>query len=225
MASPDTHPAGSTRRERRRLEVSSRVLDAAEALFIEKGFDETTVAEICDAADVAYGTFFNHYPAKSDLLLAMGTRAVLDISEQLDALSRRPVAIGDALTLLFEGFAERLLSVSPGERALAARVQSLAFTEVHEDRNRGFHAAFVRFTGESMAAGQVRTDIPAETLADLIASAYATMALSWVHIPDFPVHTRARGLADLLAETLAPHTADTPSQTGAASSPKMRRLQ
>ncbi len=224
MASPETHPAGSTRRERRRLEVSSRVLDAAEALFIEKGFDETTVAEICEAADVAYGTFFNHYPAKSDLLLAMGARAVLDISEQLDTLSRRPVPIGDALTLLFEGFAERLLSVSPGERALAARVESLAFTDVHEDRNRGFHAAFVRFTRESMAAGQVRTDIPAETLADLIASAYATMALSWVHIPDFPVRTRTRALADLLAETLTPRAADVSSRTGAASSRKIQRL-
>ncbi|GJF09177.1 TetR family transcriptional regulator [Mycolicibacterium cyprinidarum] len=207
MVSPQAQPDGSTRRERRRLEVATRVLDSAEALFIEKGFDETTVAEICDAADVAYGTFFNHYPTKSDLLLAMGERAVVDISEQLDALSRRPVAIGDALARLFEGFAERLLSVSPGERALAARVESLAFTEVHEDRNGGFHAAFVRFIRESMAAGRVRTDVPAETLADLLASAYATMALRWVHLPDFPVRTRARALADLLAETLAPRPA------------------
>ncbi|MBW2464626.1 MAG: helix-turn-helix transcriptional regulator, partial [Deltaproteobacteria bacterium] len=53
MASPEIQPAGSTRRERRRLEVSRRVLEAAEALFVEKGFDETTVAEICEAADVA----------------------------------------------------------------------------------------------------------------------------------------------------------------------------
>lgn len=223
MTSPETQPAGSTRRERRRLEVSNRVLDAAEALFIDKGFDETTVAEICEAADVAYGTFFNHYPTKPDLLIAMSARAVLDISEQLDALSRRPVPIGEALTLLFEGFAERLLSVSPGERALAARVESLAFTEVHEDRNRGFHAAFVRFSREAMAAGRVRTDIPAETLADLLASAYATMALSWVHVPDFPVRTRAHALADLLAETLAPRPPDVPSPTGAVSSPARRR--
>jgi len=60
----------------------------------------------------------------------------------------------------------------------------------------------------------VRTDIPAETLADLLASAYATMALSWVHIPDFPVRTRARDLADLLAETLAPRAAVARSSTG-----------
>ncbi|MGB0437840.1 MAG: TetR family transcriptional regulator, partial [Mycobacterium sp.] len=103
MASLETQPAGSTRRERRRLEVSGRVLDAAESLFVAKGFDETSVAEICEAADVAYGTFFNHFPAKSDLLLALGARALSDISGQLAALSRRPVPIGDAVRDLFEG--------------------------------------------------------------------------------------------------------------------------
>jgi AcrR family transcriptional regulator len=220
MASPETQPAGSTRRERRRLEVSRRVLEAAEALFVEKGFDETTVAEICEAADVAYGTFFNHFPAKSDLLLAMGGREVADISEQLSALSRRPVRIGDALTLLFEGFAERLQWVSPGERALAARVESLAFTEAHEDRDHGFHAAFVAFIRECVAAGRVRADIPAETLADMLASAYATMGLSWVHIQDFPVRSRARALADVLGEMLAPRVADAPTPKASASLPK-----
>ncbi len=223
MATPETQPAGSTRRERRRLEVSNRVLDAAEALFVEKGFDETTVAEICEAADVAYGTFFNHFPAKSDVLLAMGARAVEDISQQLSALSCRPGPIGDALTLLFEGFAEHLESVSPGERALAARVESLAFTDVREDRDGGFHAAFVAFIGQSVAAGRVRADIPAETLADLLASAYATMALSWVHIQDFPIRTRARALADVLAETLAPRAGAVPSPAAARSSSTARR--
>ncbi len=204
MTSAETHSAGSTRRERRRLEVSRRVLDAAEVLFIEKGFDETTVAEICDAADVAYGTFFNHFPAKTDLLLALGERAVADISEQLSALSRRSGPIGDALILLFEGFAERLQSVSPGERALAARVESLVFSEAPEDRDRGYHAAFVAFIRESVAAGNVRADIPAETLADVVASAYAAMGLSWVHIEGFPVRSRARAMAALLGETLSP---------------------
>jgi AcrR family transcriptional regulator len=217
MASPETQAPGSTRRERRRLEVSSRVLESAEALFVEKGFDETTVAEICEAADVAYGTFFNHVPAKSDLLLAMGARAVADISEELSALSRRPARIGDALTLLFEGFAERLQSVSPGERALAARVESLAFTEAHDH---GFHAAFVAFIRESAAAGRGRADIPAATLADVLASANATKGLSWVHIQDFPVRSRARALADVLGETLAPRAADAPSPKAGGASPK-----
>jgi AcrR family transcriptional regulator len=223
MVTPDIQPAGSTRRERRRIEVFARVLEAAEALFVDKGFDETTVAEICEAADVAYGTFFNHFPGKSDLLLAMGGREVADISNQLSALSKRSVGIGEALTLLFDGFAERLELVSPGERALAARVESLAFTEAHEDRDHGFHAAFVAFMRESAAAGRVRADIPAETLADVVASAYATMGLSWVHIHDFPVRSRARALADLLGEMLAPREADAPSpKAGGPSSKKGR---
>jgi len=214
MTSAQMPQAGSTRRERRRLEVSRRVLEAAETLFVEKGFDETTVAEICEAADVAYGTFFNHFPAKSDLLLALGERAVADISAELNALSSRPGRIGDALILLFEGFAERLQSVSPGERALAARVESLAFTEAGEDRDHGYHGAFVAFIRDSVAAGRVRADVPAETLADVLASAYAAMGLSWVHMPEFPVLPRARAMAGLLGETLSPPDPGTSAGSG-----------
>ena len=50
----------------------------------------------------------------------------------------------------------------------------------------------------------MRADVTVETLADLVASAYSAMALSWVHMPEFPVRDRARALADLLGETLAP---------------------
>jgi hypothetical protein len=61
-----------------------------------------------------------------------------------------------------------------------------------------------------------------ETLADVLASAYATMGLSWVHMQDFPVRSRARALADVLGETLAPRTADAPSPNAGASSRKRR---
>ncbi len=198
-------PAG--RRERRRLEVFQRILDASQELFETKGFDETTVAEICEAADVAYGTFFNHFPTKSSLLVAMGESALGVISETLDKLTKRPIPIGDALEELFDGFAEELESVSPGRRALAARVQSVSFGDTPERRDRSFHGAFEVFLRKAAEDGRVRTDVDAVTLADLVSSSYATMSLSWVHIPDFPVRTRAKALAQLLGTALAPDRA------------------
>ena len=113
MTSAQTQPTAPTRRQRRRLEIELRLLDASKRLFIEKGYDETTVAEIAETADVAYGTFFNYFPAKSDLLAAMGEREVAELSEQLNTLSRRPGPIDDALTLLFDSFAKRLEAASP----------------------------------------------------------------------------------------------------------------
>ena len=203
MAASEDTAAAPTRRERRRLEVFQRLLDAAESLFVARGYDETTVAQICDVADVAYGTFFNYFPAKSDLLRAMGARAVAEIREQLDALTMRPVDIDTAVVELFESFAARLEGVSPGERALAARVQSLAFVDSDQQTDQSFRSAFERFLVAGVGEGRVRADIPVPTLADLLSSAYASMALSWVHHADFPMRPRAIALARVLGQTLS----------------------
>ena len=65
-AAPLTHDL--SRRERRKLEVRGRILKAAGDLFTQHGFQATKVAEICEQADIAQKTFFNHFPSKQHLL-------------------------------------------------------------------------------------------------------------------------------------------------------------
>src|SRR6201997_5789266 len=62
----------SDRRERRRLETRERLYRAALELFGERGFLETTVEDITEAADVGKGTFFNYFPSKEHILMAFG---------------------------------------------------------------------------------------------------------------------------------------------------------
>jgi len=62
-------PAGPrpTRRERKKAEVRQRISDAATALFLRHGFDQVSVSQIAEAADVARPTVFAHFPRKEDL--------------------------------------------------------------------------------------------------------------------------------------------------------------
>src|SRR5271155_5679618 len=60
------------RRERRSAETRERLFRAALDLFARKGFSETTVGDITEAADVGKGTFFNYFPSKDHILLAFG---------------------------------------------------------------------------------------------------------------------------------------------------------
>jgi AcrR family transcriptional regulator len=55
------------RRERKKAEVRQRISDAATALFLRRGFDQVSVSEIAEAADVARPTVFAHFPRKEDL--------------------------------------------------------------------------------------------------------------------------------------------------------------
>jgi AcrR family transcriptional regulator len=60
-------------RERNRIDKLQRITAAARALFIEKGFDETTTREIARHADVALGTLFLYATDKRDLLFLICT--------------------------------------------------------------------------------------------------------------------------------------------------------
>jgi AcrR family transcriptional regulator len=54
-------------RERKKLATRQAISDMATRLFIERGFDNVTVAEIAEAANVAKMTVFNYFPRKEDL--------------------------------------------------------------------------------------------------------------------------------------------------------------
>ncbi|MDV7219089.1 TetR/AcrR family transcriptional regulator [Streptomyces prunicolor] len=54
-------------RERKKLETARRIVRTAIALFVERGFDNVSVQEIADAADVSKMTVFNYFGTKEDL--------------------------------------------------------------------------------------------------------------------------------------------------------------
>ena len=75
---------GEGLRERKKAETRRRIADVATGLFVEHGFDNVTVADVAEAADVSKMTVFNYFPRKEDLLLDRH-------SDRLDAV-RRAVA-------------------------------------------------------------------------------------------------------------------------------------
>jgi AcrR family transcriptional regulator len=60
------------RRERRGSETRERLFRSAMDLFRERGFHNTTVEDITNAADVGKGTFFNYFPSKEHILGVLG---------------------------------------------------------------------------------------------------------------------------------------------------------
>jgi AcrR family transcriptional regulator len=55
-------------RERKKRETRERISDIATGLFLTRGFDNVTVAEVARAADVSVNTVFNYFRTKEDLL-------------------------------------------------------------------------------------------------------------------------------------------------------------
>jgi AcrR family transcriptional regulator len=56
-------------RERKKRLTRQRISDTATAMFLERGFDAVTVADIARACDVSEKTVFNYFPTKESLVL------------------------------------------------------------------------------------------------------------------------------------------------------------
>ncbi|MFS8143782.1 TetR family transcriptional regulator [Rhizobium sp. R635] len=58
------------RRERKRRQTRERIEQAAMTLFLERGFDATTIEDITEAADVSKRSFFDYFPSKEEVVFA-----------------------------------------------------------------------------------------------------------------------------------------------------------
>ncbi len=74
------------RRTRKRLATRQRISDTASRLFVERGFDQVTVDQIAEAADVARMTVFNHFSRKEDMFFDLDEEGREDL---LAALEKR----------------------------------------------------------------------------------------------------------------------------------------
>lgn len=54
-------------RERKKAETRQRIADVGTLMFVERGFDNVTVAEVAEAAGVSKVTVFNYFPRKEDI--------------------------------------------------------------------------------------------------------------------------------------------------------------
>ena len=66
-------------RERKKQRTRRAIQRAALQLFAAQGFRATTIAEIAVAADVSLRTVTVHFPAKEDLVLAVGSQSLDDL--------------------------------------------------------------------------------------------------------------------------------------------------
>lgn len=69
------------------LETRSQLLDAAEKVFFEKGFSQTSLMDIAEAANMTRGAIYWHFKNKADLFEAMADRVRLPLESLSEACS------------------------------------------------------------------------------------------------------------------------------------------
>jgi len=70
-------------RERKKQRTQETIVTVALELFAERGYQQTTVAEIAEAAEVSKGTVFAYFPSKEDIVFADTAPVCEDLLRQL----------------------------------------------------------------------------------------------------------------------------------------------
>jgi AcrR family transcriptional regulator len=170
-----------SRRERKKDENRERIAAAALKLFRERGFAATTVDEIAQRADVAKGTFFNHFPRKEAVLGYMATAEVERLEQSVEtALANPSLTAIERIQQVFE-FGTLLYEQEPELLRIvfleALKGPEASLFEVHE---RG-HVAIGRLVQDAIARGEFRSGLDAAQVTEVLRGMFLSTTLVWLH--------------------------------------------
>jgi AcrR family transcriptional regulator len=156
------------------LRNHARILDAAEAVFADRGTEAST-EEVARRAGVAIGTIFRHFPTKDDLLTALMKRLLEQITADATSLALQ----GNPGTALFEFF-DRLVGRTSQNRTVVALLAD-AGREVPVAAPLGtLTGTITDLLVRAQSAGAVRPEIrPDEVMALLISTCQGTLHGDW----------------------------------------------
>jgi AcrR family transcriptional regulator len=193
------------RRARRSAEIRERLFRAALDLFAAKGFAETTVEDITEAADVGKGTFFNYFPSKDHILLAFGEMQLAKLEAAIEEARRKNEPIPQFLRSL----GARMIQEPTRHPAivrtlLQAFLSTTAVRQAMLDMQKRVQALHAQIMQLGQEQGEIRKDLPAVELGYVFRQALLGTLLIWSLSGDAPLHSRIETAFDVLWSGLAP---------------------
>jgi AcrR family transcriptional regulator len=198
----------SDRRQRRSAEIRERLFSAALELFAQKGFAETTVEDITEAADVGKGTFFNYFPSKDHILLAFGEMQLAKLESAITAARQTNEPMPEFLRSLGVRMTQEPTRNPSIIRALLQAY--LSTTPVRQgmiDLQKRMHALHTQMIQLGQERGEIRSDLPAAEIAHVFRQTIFGTLLVWSLYGDATLHSRIVAAFNLLWSGLAPREA------------------
>lgn len=171
-SAPDALPAGSappSRKDapqaaRNHRKVPARVLTEATRLFAMKGFQETSVQEIVDAAEVTKGAMYYYYSSKDELLFEIYHSL---LRSELDAMERIMAMNLSASETIYRLMTDIMIQSAENRNELTIflremhRLSPEKDAEVRAERRR-YHVTFRGVVERGQRDGEFRQEISAE---------------------------------------------------------------
>jgi AcrR family transcriptional regulator len=210
-----------SRRERRSNELLQRLLDAAVELFARKGFTETTVEDITNAADVGKGTFFNYFPSKEHILAAFGRMQMSKVQAAADEVAETKLPIRDYLIRLAMDATSAPAKKPAIIRAiLQANLSSSPVRQAMKEIHASASGLLARIIAEGQKRGEIRRDLDPLVIAQTLRQSLLGSMLLWSLYGDLTLEQRVQNVFDVIWNGISTNPTYLPSALGAGDGTK-----
>jgi AcrR family transcriptional regulator len=197
--------------EKARGDKRPRLVAAASAVFAEKGYASTRVADIAERAEVGKGTVYEYFASKEELLFAVFESINQDIAERMDEAVAEGGSSGDQLERLLEigaAVAVEQHDLQPVVLDFWAASRGRDFEEKYRDQvvsSYAFYRSMVsNFVHKGQERGEFRTDVDVDALATALVAAIDGLGIQLYFDPEIEPGQVTAVLGRLLRETLKP---------------------
>ncbi len=192
-----------TRRERKKIHSKKSIVESAIKLFSQKGYQETSVADIMNEADLGIGTFYNYFESKDEILKNLLQTIVEEIRESFESSLRqgeKPAArvLADTVKLT-ASLLDKNRFVLPLFLRAADR-SALPKDAVHTAAAPPFKMIFDRIILTGQNNGEFRQDIPAPLITEMFhsvfqAASFSSLELSFMENVSYKLDLILAGIA------------------------------
>jgi AcrR family transcriptional regulator len=193
------------RRQRRSADTRERLFRAALKLFADKGFTETTVEDITNAADVGKGTFFNYFPSKEHILIAFSDMQLSKLQTTVDQMREKAEPMRSFFRSMTLRMTEEPAKAPDVIRAiLQANLSSSSVRSVMRERNTRAEGLLTQLVQIGQERGEFRRDVPALELAQVFRQTVFGTLLMWSVYGDASLAERIERAMEILWMGIAP---------------------
>src|SRR3984893_3190589 len=187
------------RRERHRTETRDRIYRAALQLFAERGYLETTVEDITNAADVGKGTFFNYFPSKEHILAAFGRMQISKVQAGADRDAESNLPIREYLIrLAIEATSAPARNPAIIRALLQANLSSSPVRQTMKEIHAKATALLAHIIEEGQKRGEIRRDLDPVLIAQTLSQSLLGSMLVWSLYGDGTLEQRVQTVFEVI---------------------------
>ena len=170
----------------------------------------TTLEQICERADVANRSFFNHFPKREDMIRALAAERLTNLSKALEERRSPKRTAPRELRAFFDDIGDYLETVGAPYKELVGAMLAAASgaTPLGVGHDNDLYAMFLDLIKEGVAKGEITERHDPSALADIVIGGLIVALLNWTSDDTYSVksglHATGTALADLLAPTDKP---------------------